>query len=67
MALLDDPLQKCPLPIIHQFAEELADEPRWYDLGVFFGVPTHELDTIGINYHLEGSMRCFIVMYKTLK
>ena len=55
-----------PSPTIDQFAEELVKEPRWYDLGIFLGVPTHELDNIGLNYRQEGTMRCLIEMYKCL-
>ena len=54
-------------PTIDQFGEELVKEPRWYDFGIFLGVPTHELDTIGLNYRQEGTMRCLIEMYKCLE
>ena len=56
-----------PSPTIDQFAEELVKEPRWYDLGIFLGVPTHVLDTIGLNYRQEGTMRCLIEMYKYIE
>ena len=35
------------IPTIDQFAQELDKESRWYDLGVFLGVPTSELAHIG--------------------
>ena len=54
-------------PSVDQFAEELVKEPRWYEFGVFLGVPTHELDTIGLNYRQEGTVRCLIEMYKCLE
>ena len=49
---------------IDQFVQELDKEPRWYDLGIFLGVPTSELDIIGQNYRLEGIQRCLIELFK---
>ena len=54
-------------PTNAQFAEVLAKEPRWYDLGVFLGVCTNDLDTISSNYRLEGTIRCLIEVYKILE
>ena len=51
-----------PLPTIDQFAEELVKEPRWYDLGVFLGVPTYKLDVIGRDY--QGTQRRLIELFK---
>ena len=48
---------------IHQFVEELDKVSRWYDLGVFLGVPTSELDIIGQMYR-EGIQRCLIELFK---
>ena len=55
-----------PIPTIDQFVQELDKESRWYDLGVFLGVPTSELDIIGQNYRLEGIQRCLIELFKCL-
>ena len=53
-------------PTIAQFTGVLATESRWYDLGVFLGVPTHHLDTISSN-HGEDTIRCLIEVYKSLE
>ena len=53
-----------PLPTIDQFTEELVKEPNWYNLGVFLGVPTYELDVIARDYHLEGTQRRLIELFK---
>ena len=39
---------------IDYFVQELDKESRWYDLGIFLGVPTSELDIIEQNYRFEG-------------
>ena len=49
------------------FAEELEKEPKWYDLGVFLGIPTNELDSIQERYVFEGQTRCLIEIYKCLE
>ena len=49
------------------FAEELEKEPKWYDLGVFLGIPTNELDSIQATYMLGGQRRCLIEIYKCLE
>ena len=49
------------------FAEELEEEPKWYDLGVFLGIPTNELDSIQATYAFEGPRRCLIEIYKCLE
>ena len=54
--------QITPLPTIDQFAEELVKERRWYDLGIFLCVPTHQLDIIARDYH--GTQRCLIELFK---
>ena len=56
--------EQIPTPTIDQFVQELDKESRWYDLGVFLGVLTRELDTIGQNYRLEGIQRCLIELFK---
>ena len=33
-------------PPVDLFTEELVKETKWYTLGMFLGVPTHELDVI---------------------
>ena len=54
-----------PLPTVDQFTAELHSVgPKWYDLGVFFGVAPHELDTIGKYHGSEGTQRCLIELYK---
>ena len=53
-------------PSVDQFVEELTKEPKWYDLGIFLGVPTHELDNIELTYAPKGTMRCFIELHKYL-
>ena len=42
------------------FAEELEKEPKWYDLGVFLGITTNELDSIQATYMFEGQRRCLL-------
>ena len=49
---------------IDQFVEELDKVSRWYDLGVFLGVPTSELDIIGQMYCSEGIQRRLIELFK---
>ena len=56
-----------PTPTIADFAGELVSESRWYELGVFLGLPTYELDTISREYSREGVMRCLIEMYKRME
>ena len=56
--------EQIPSPTIDLFVQELDKESRWYDLGVFLGVLTSELDIIGQNYHLEGIQRCLIELFK---
>ncbi len=54
-------------PSIDQFAEVLSKGPDWYSLGVFLGVPSNELDTIGENYSKISVTRCLIEVYKCLE
>ena len=56
-----------PTPTITEFAGELVRESKWYELGVFLGLPTYELDTISREYSREGVMRCLIEMYKRME
>ena len=47
------------LPTVDQFTAELDSVGlKWYDLGVFFGVVPHELDTIRKYHGSEGTQRC---------
>ena len=55
-----------PTPTIAEFADELASVSDWYDLGIFLGLPTYELDTISRYYSREDVMRCLIEMYKCM-
>ena len=54
-------------PTVDQFANALSSESHWYNLGIFLQVPTHEMDTIGLNYRSEGTLRCLIEIYKSLE
>ena len=52
---------------IRQFAEQLKDESRWYDLGVFLEVSTSELDHISRTYPHYGTTRCLQELYKCIQ
>ncbi len=54
-------------PSTLEFTEELVQETRWYELGVYLGIPTHQLDHVQINYSCYGTIRCMIEMYKCLE
>ncbi len=54
-------------PSIDQFAEVLSKGPDWYSLGVFLGVPSNELNTIGENYNKISVARCLIEVYQCLE
>ena len=54
-------------PTNAQFSEVLAKESRWYTFSILLGVPSHDLDPINCSYHLEGTMRCLIEVYKILE
>ena len=54
-------------PSIDTFAKVLSKQPDWYSLGVFLGVPSSELDTIGENYSKISVTRCLIEVYKCLE
>ena len=54
-----------PLPTIDLFTSELDPVgPKWYDLGIFLGISTHELDVIGKYHGSEGTQRCLIELFK---
>ena len=53
-------------PTIVQFVEELAEEPKWYDLGVFLEVPKIELDKIELDHSKDGTRRCLTEVYSYL-
>ena len=53
------------LPTVDLFTSELESVgPKWYDLGVFLGISTHELDVIGKYHGSEGTQRCLIELFK---
>ena len=54
-------------PTVDCFAEELVKEPRWYDFGIFLGVPSHELESIKNVYSTNGTTRCLMEMHKWLE
>lgn len=55
------------VPTADSFAEELVKEPKWYDLGVFLGAASHELDSIECRYASHhGVTRCLIELHKCL-
>ena len=54
-----------PLPTVDLFTSELDSVgPKWYDLGIFLGISTHELDVIGKYHGSEGTQRCLIELFK---
>ena len=53
------------LPTVDLFTSELDSVgPKWYDLGIFLGISTHELDIIGKYHGSEGTERCLIELFK---
>ena len=54
-----------PLPTVDLFTSELESVGlKWYDLGIFLGISTHQLDVI-VKYHgSEGTQRCLIELFK---
>ena len=54
-------------PLVDQFAEVLLREPEWFDLGVFLGVPTYELQQIVQKFAFHGNRRCLIELYGCLE
>ena len=54
-----------PLPTVDLFTSELESVgPKWYDLGIFLGISTHELDVIGEYHGSKGTQRCLIELFK---
>ena len=54
-----------PLPTVDLFTSELESVgPKWYDLGIFLGISTPELDVIGENHGSKGTQRCLIELFK---
>ena len=54
-----------PLPTVDVFTSELESVgPKWYDLGIFLGISTHELDIIGEFHGSKGTQRCIIELFK---
>ena len=54
-----------PLPTVDQFTSELDSVgPKWYDVGIFLGITTHEMDVIGENHGTKGTQRCLIELFK---
>lgn len=64
---LDSDLEKLPIPAIDDFAEVLADEPRWYDLGIHLEIPASTLNDIRINFRTNGIQRCLIELFKIFR
>ena len=53
------------LPTVDLFVSELESVgPRWYDLGIFLGISTHELNDIEKHSQSKGNQRCFIELFK---
>ena len=56
---------RIPLPTVDLFTSELESVgPKWYDLGIFLGVTTPELDVIGEYHGSKGTQRCLIELFK---
>ena len=54
-----------PLLTVDLFTSDLESVgPKWYDLGIFLGISTHELDVIGKYHGSEGTQRCLIELFK---
>ena len=53
-------------PSIDLFAEVLSKGPDWYSLGVFLGVPDHEINAIKLEYSGISVNRCLIEVYQCL-
>ena len=54
-----------PLPTVDLFTSELDSVgPKWYDLGIFLGISTPELDVIGEYHGSKGTQRCLIELFK---
>ncbi len=49
-----------------EFVEQLKEECRWYDLGVFLNVSTSELDHISRTFPHYGITKCFEELYKCI-
>ena len=54
-------------PSIDQFAKVLSKEQDWYSLGVFLGVPSHEINTIKYEYSRISVTRCLVEVYQCLE
>ena len=52
---------------IDQFAKVLSKEPDWYSLGIFLGIPSHDLNTINHEYSRISITRCLIEVYQCLE
>ena len=52
---------------IDQFAKVLSKELDWYSLGIFLGVPSHDLNTINHEYSRISVTRCLIEVYQCLE
>ena len=60
-----DMSDQIPLPTVDLFTSELESVgPKWYDVGIFLGISTHELDVIGENHGSKGTQRCLIELFK---
>lgn len=63
----DSELERLPIPAIDDFAEVLADEPRWYDLGIHLEIPANTLNDIRVNFRTNGIQRCLIEIFKIFR
>ena len=53
------------IPTVKLFTEELDSiGPKWYDVGIFLGIATHELDVIREYHGIRGTQSCLIELFK---
>ena len=60
-------IEKVPCPAIDDFAEVLADEPRWFDFGIYLEIPASDMNDIRINFGNDSIHRCLIEIYKIIR
>ncbi len=60
-------IEKIPCPAIDDFAEVLAEEPRWFDLGIYLEIPASDLNDIRINFANDSIHRVLIEIYKIIR
>ncbi len=54
-------------PSIDDFIEALSEEPDWYSLGIFLGVPAIRLDLFKLVNRETSVTRCLIEVYMCLE